>query len=132
MTGHHHEPFDDAIPSAGTPAKEDRSHLHLWIAVGVTMAVIVAFWLVLLPSQFGKGGTISTEAERLKALQAEGYQASMRASLEGIRSQLDATSRSMEEQVAKDAPKEEAPAADAAYDEEIQQLQEKIEGQPQR
>jgi hypothetical protein len=128
MTGHHHEPFDDADLSAEAPkgAKGDRSHLLLWSSVAATMVFIVGFWLVLLPSQFGKSGTFAREAERLQQIQASGYQETMRASLDAIRSKLDAAADELEARQAAANPEPSA-TGDTVYSEQVQHLQEQIE-----
>lgn len=131
MTGHHHEPFagEQGGASAEVPkgTKGDRPHLLLWVSVAATMVFIVGFWLVLLPSQFGKGGMLAQEAERLREIQASGYQATLRASLDGIRSQLDAAASDLEARQAVAATEPEPAPSDTVYDEQIKHLQEQIE-----
>jgi hypothetical protein len=128
---HHHEPFEQERAAAPTAPSPAHAHRQLWIAVAVTMAVIVALWVLLLPSIFSGRGFLAKEMERYRAISDDGTSERFRESVDGFGAALEGASAAIQARAEAEAKAEqdaqEAAAADASVEAGVTDLQERIE-----
>jgi len=127
---HHHRPEDQSGEPAAQfqaqpagPSAERRS-LALWLSVGGIMAVIVAMWALLLPSQLGGLSLTGKDAiDRWHVLSPDrGQTPSFQQTLDRLHQQLERLSAGTEASLAKPAA---PPVAKPAID--VRLLRQKLE-----
>lgn len=110
-TGHHHAPYSADEPRRGEPPSgADRR--ALWIAVGVTMAAIVACWAALLPGQMrGFSEFTRAQSDRFRAVSESIDKEPFRAARDEARIRLEALTEAIVAQEAAQAEEEAQQAA---------------------
>lgn len=129
---HHHEnqphhPMDDKGHDERS-LEEKKAHTHLWIAVGVTMFFILAFWALLLPGQFSSKNLIGEgEIERWEEVKDGVDDTEFQESMIEVQKTLDEMSAQLEEEAEQKALEEELQIPEETIEDDLAKLKEKVE-----